>query len=91
MTIEIKTLESRKETIEATIGGEVVVRAVRWDEPSRSYSEHFAPPEADHPHWIIDFPRIASMVGHEIHEIHVFNDPRIDVEAFAKLIAKAQS
>lgn len=78
--------------MEAVVDGEVVVRAVCCSFRKDGYD--FTKDGYDftdgEEHWIIAFPGIAQVVGHELHEIHVFNNPRLEIKAFAKLIVNAR-
>lgn len=92
MTVEVTKLEARKETVEATLDGKVIVRAMRVDAESTGYLEHFAPnSRPPDQHWMIYLPGAHSIVGHEIPALHHFGSDMhpLIIEGLAKLIAKA--
>src|SRR5258708_7729688 len=73
--VEVTVLEARNETIEATLDGELIVRAMRVDTES-GYVESFGPsdPRSLNEHWMIYLPGAHSIVRHEIPVLHYFGE-----------------
>lgn len=95
MTVEVTELEARRETVEATLDGKLIVRAMRVDNESYGYTERFVDGRRGtelEQHWMIYLHGAVSVVGHEIPALHYFGDgsgANLIVGALADVIAKA--